>query len=275
MHPLFFGFPSHFIGWLRLALSFRVYVPVHFSSVAQSCLTLCDPMDCNMPGFPAVHHLLELAQTHVHWVVMPSNHLILSCPLLLLPWIVPSIKVFFNESTLHIRWPKYWSFSFRISLPIECSSLLYFRIDWLALLAVLGTLKSLLQHHSSKTSVFWRSAFFMVQLSHPYMITGKTISLTRRIFVGKVMSLLFNMLFRVVLAFLLRSKCLNFIAGVTTCSDLGAKENSLSLFALFPHLFAMKWTGLDAMILVFWILSFKPSFSFSSRGFLVPLHFLP
>ena len=125
---------------------------------------------------------------------MPSNHLILCCPLLLLPSIFPSIRVFSNESALHIRWPKYWSFSFSISPSNEYSGLISFSMDWMDLLAVQGTLKSLLQHHSSKASILWHSAFFIVQLSHPYMTTGKTIALTRRSFVGKVMSLLFNML---------------------------------------------------------------------------------
>ena len=126
--------------------------------------------------------------------VMPSSHLILCHPLLLLPPIPPSIRVFSNQSTLHMRWPKYWSFSFTISPSNEHPGLISFRLDWLDLLAVPGTLKSLLQHHSSKASVFRRSAFFTVQLSHPYMTTGKTIALTRRTFVGKVMSLLFTML---------------------------------------------------------------------------------
>ena len=126
--------------------------------------------------------------------VMPSNHLILCCPLLLLPSIFPSIRVFSNESALHIRWPKYWSFSFNIIPSNEHPGLISFRMDWLDLLAVQGTLKSLLQHHSLKASILWHSAFFTVQLSYPYMTTGKTIALTRRTFVGKVMSLLFNML---------------------------------------------------------------------------------
>ena len=128
--------------------------------------------------------------------VMPSNHLILCHPLLLLPSIFPSIVVFSNESVLHIRWPKYWSFSFSISPSNESSGLISFRVDWFDLLAVQGTLKSLLQHHSSKASVLWHSVFFVVQLSHPYMTTGKTIALTRWTFVGKVMSLLFNILSR-------------------------------------------------------------------------------
>ena len=137
---------------------------------------------------------------------MPSSHLILCHPLLLLPPIRPSIRVFSNESTLHMRWPKYWSFSFSISLSNEHPGLISFRMDWLDLLAVQGTLKSLLQHHSSKASIFWCSAFFTVQLSHPYTTTGKTIALTRQTFVGKVMSLLFNMLSRLVITFLPRSK---------------------------------------------------------------------
>ena len=138
--------------------------------------------------------------------VMPSNHLILCCPLLLLPPIPPSIRVFSNESALHMRWPKYWSFSFSISPSKEHPGLISFRMDWLDLLAVQGTLKSLLQHHSSKASILQLSAFFIVQLSHPYMTTGKTITLTRRTFVDKVMSLLFNMLSRLVITFLPKSK---------------------------------------------------------------------
>ena len=138
--------------------------------------------------------------------VMPSNYLILCHPLLFLPWILPSIMVFSNESTLHIRWPKYWSFSFSISPSNEYSGLISFSMDWLYLLAVQQTPKSLLQHHSSKASILRRSAFFIVQLSHPYMTTGKTIALTRQTFVGKVMSLLFKMLSRLVIAFLPRSK---------------------------------------------------------------------
>ena len=137
---------------------------------------------------------------------MPSSHLILCHPLLLLPPTTPSIRVFSNESALCIRWPKYWSFSFSIIPSKEHPGLIYFRMDWLNLLAVQGTLKSLLQHHSSKASILWHSAFFTVQLSHPYMTTGKTIAFTRRTFVGKVMSLLFNMLSRLVITFLARSK---------------------------------------------------------------------
>ena len=137
---------------------------------------------------------------------MLSSHLILCRPLLLLPPIPPSIRVLSNESTLRMRWPKFWSFSFNISLSNEHPGLISFRMDWLDLLAVQGTLNSLLQHHSSKASILWRSAFFIVHLSHPYMTTGKTIALTRRTFVGKVMSLLFNMLSRLVITFLPRNK---------------------------------------------------------------------
>ena len=139
-------------------------------------------------------------------LVMPSNHLIFYRPLLLPPSTVPSIRVFSNESALHIRWPKYWSFSFSISPSNENSGLISFRMDWLDLLAVQGTLKSLLQHHSSKASILLHSAFFIFQLSHPYMTTGKTIALTRWTFVGKVMSLLFNMQSRLVIVFLEKSK---------------------------------------------------------------------
>ena len=139
---------------------------------------------------------------------MPSSHLILYCPLLLLPPIPPSFRVFSNESTLRMRWPKYCSFSFSIIPSKEIPGLISFRTDWLDLLTVQGTLKSLLQHHSSKASILWHSAFFIVQLSHPYMTTGQTIALTRWTFVDKVMSLLFNMLSRLVISFLPRSKCL-------------------------------------------------------------------
>ena len=141
-------------------------------------------------------------------LVMPSDDLILCLPLLLPPSIFPSIRVFSSESVLRIRWPKYWSFSFNINPSSEYSGLVSFQMDWLDLLAVQGTLKGLLKHHSSKASILWPSAFFIVQLSHPYMTTGKTTALTRRTFVGKVMSLLFNMLSRLVITFLTRSKSL-------------------------------------------------------------------
>ena len=149
-------------------------------------------MDCRTPVFPFLYHLLEFAQTHVRGVsnaIQPSHHLL---SYLLLPSIFPSTRVFSNESALHIRWPKYWSFSFSISPSNEYSGLTSFRMVWFDFLAVPGTLKSLFQHHSLKVSVLQHSAFFMVQLSHPYMTIGKTVALTRWLFIGKVMSLLFN-----------------------------------------------------------------------------------
>ena len=174
-------------------------------------------------------------------LVMPSSHLILCCSLLLLPPIPPSIRLFSNESTLCMRRPKYWSFSFSIIPSKEHPGLISFRMDWLDLLAVQGTLKSLLQHHSSKASILRCSAFFTVQLSHPYMTTGKTIALTRRTFVGKVMSLLLNMLSRLVITFLPRSKLL-LISWLQSPSAviLEPKKQSLIWFPLFLHLFPMK-----------------------------------
>ena len=166
---------------------------LEFSSVAQSCPTLCDPMNCSTPGLPIKNSWSSLRLTSIK-SVMPSSHLILCCHLLLLPPVPPSITVFSNESTCRMRWPKYWSFSFNIIPSKENPGLISFRMDWLDLLAVQGTLKSLLQHHSSKASIVQRSAFFTVQLSHPSMTIGKTIALTRQTLVGKVMSLLFNML---------------------------------------------------------------------------------
>ena len=179
-----------------------------FSLVTQSCLTLCNPMDCSTPDLPIHHQLPELAQTHVHRVGDATNHLILCHPLRLLPSILPSIRVFSNESVLCIRWPKYCTFSFNTNPSNEHPGPISLRMDWLDLLAVQGTLKSLLQHQSSKVSILWHSAFFITQLSHPYITTAKTIALTRWTFVGKVMFLLFNMLSRLVIAFLSRSKCL-------------------------------------------------------------------
>ena len=161
-------------------------------------------------------------------LVMPTNHLILCHPLLLPPSIFPRIRVFSKESAFRLRWPKYWSFSFNISPSNAHSGLISFRMDWLDLLVVQGSLKSLLQHHSSKASILWDSAFFIVQLSHPYMTTGKTISLTRWTFVGKVMSLLFNTLSSLVITFLPRSKPLfNFTAALTICSDFGDPQNKV------------------------------------------------
>ena len=166
------------------------------------CPTLCNPMVCSTPGFPVLHHLEELAQTHVHWIsdaIQPSHPLSS-------PSIFPTFKVISNDLALRIRWPKHWSFSFSLSLSHEYSGLISFRIDWFDLLAVQGTLKSLLQHHSSKASILQCSAFFRAQHSHPYMTTGITITLTIWTIVGKVMSLLFNVLSRFVIVFLPRSK---------------------------------------------------------------------
>ena len=227
-------------------------------------------MDCSTPGFPVYHQLPGPTQIHVHWVSDASNHLILCHPLLLLPSIFLSIRVFSNESALRIRWPKYWSFSFNLSPSNEYPGLISFRIDWLDLLAVQGTLKSLLQHHSSKASIFLCSAFFIVQLSHPYMTTGKTIALTRWTFVGKVMSLLHNVLSRLVITFLPRSKRLLISWLQSPCSDFGVQKNKAwHCFHCFP--IYLPWSdGLDAIILVFWLLSFKPALhsllSLSSRS---------
>ena len=184
------------------------WFPLQFSSVAQSCPALLRPhawtVACQASlSFTNSRSLLKLMSIKS---VILSNHFILCCPLFLLSSIFPSIRDFSNESVLHIRWPKYWSFSLSISPSNEYSGLISFMIDWLDLLAVQGTLKSLLQYYSSKTSIFWPSAFFTVQLEHPYMTTGKTIALTSWTFVGKVMSLLFNMLSRFVITFLPRSK---------------------------------------------------------------------
>ena len=187
----------------------------------------------------------------IEWV-MPSSHLILCRPLLLLPPIPPSITVFSNESTLHVRWPKYWSFSFSISPSKEHPGLISLRMDWLNLLAVQGTHKSLLQHRSSKASILQCSAFFTVQLSHPYMTTGKTIALTRRTLVGKVMSLLFNMLSRLVITFLPRSKCLliSWLQSPSAVILEPPKVKSDTVFTVSPSI-SHEVMGPDAMILVF------------------------
>ena len=182
-------------------------VLIQFSSVLHSCPTL-RPHELQHAGLLSITNSRSPPKPMSIVSVMPSNHLILHHPLLLLPSVFPSIRVFSNESSLSIRWPKYWSFSFNISPTNEHPGLISFRMDGLDLLVVQGTLKSLLQHHSSKASILRCSAFFTVQLSHPYMTTGKTIALTRWTFVDKVMSLLLNMLSRLVITFLPRSKCL-------------------------------------------------------------------
>ena len=212
---------------------------IQFSSVAQSCPSLCDPMDCSRPGLPVHYQLSELAEMHVHQVgdAIQSSHP-LSSPSLP-PSIFPSLWLFSIESVLCIRWPKYWSFSFSISPSNEYSGLISFRIHCFDLLAVQETLKSLLQHHSSKASILRYSAFFIVQLSHPYMITGKTIALTRWTFVGKVMSLLFNMLSRFIIAFPPRSKCL-LISWLWSPSAMilePTKIKSVTVFIASPSIF--------------------------------------
>ena len=224
---------------------------LQFSSVAQSCLNLCNPMDCSTPGFPVHHQLPEPTQTHVH-CVGDAIHLMLFYPLLLLPSIFPSIRIFSKESSLCIKWPKYWSFNFSISPSNEYSGLISFRMDWLDLLAVQGTLKSLLQHHSLKASIFRCSAFFVVQLSHPYMTTGKTTALTRWTFVDKVMSLPFPMLSRLVITFHPRIKCLliSWLQSPSAAVLKPRKIKSLTISNISPSI-CHEVMGPDAMMLVF------------------------
>ena len=212
--------------------------------------------------------------------LMPSNHLILCRPLLILPLIFPSIRVFLNETVLCIKWPKYWSFSFSISLSNEHPGLISFRMDWLDLLAVQGTLKSLLQHHISKASFLQPSAFFILQFSHPYMTTRKTIALSRWTFVSKVMSLLFNLLSRWVITFLPWSKCL-LISWLQSSSSVilePTKLKSVTVSTVSPSI-CHEVMGPDARILVFWMLSLSQLFhsplSIWSRGSLVLPRFLP
>ena len=214
-----------------------ISLSVQFNSVTQSFSTLCT-MNRSTPGLPVHHQLQEFICIES---LMPSSHLILCHSLFVLPPIPPSIRVFSNDSSLRMRWPKHWSFSFSISPSNEHPGLISFRMYWLNLLAIQGTLKSLLQHHSSKASILLHSAFFTVQLSYPYMSTRKTIALTRWTFVGKVISLLFNMLSRLIIVFLPRSKCL-----LISCLQLPSavilepkKIKSLTV-PLFPYLFATK-----------------------------------
>ena len=222
-------------------------------------------MNRSMPGLLVHHQLPEFTQTPSIKSVMSSSHLILCRPLLLLPPIPPSIRVFSRESTLCMRWPKYWSFSFSISPSNEYSGLISFRIDQFDLLAVQEILKSLLQHQSSKASIFQHSAFLTVQLSHPYTTTGKTIALTRWTFVGKVMSLLFNMLSKLVITFLPRSKRL-LISWLQSPSAviLESKKIKSGTVSIVSPSISREVMGTDAMILVFFMLSFKPTFALSS-----------
>ena len=211
--------------------------PVQFSSVQSlSCIWLCaPPWTAARQASLSITNYWSLLKLMSIESVMPSNHLILCRPLLLLPSIFPSTRVFSNEPTLNMRWPKYWSFSFSIIPSNEYSGLISFRMDWLDLLAVQGTLKNPLQHHSSKASILWCSDFFIVQLSHPYMTTRQIIALTRRTFVGKVMFLLFNMLSMLVIAFLPRSKRLLISWLQSQSSDFGALRNKVfHSFHCFP-----------------------------------------
>ena len=237
------------------SISVHVGSSVQFSSVAQSCPTLCDPMNLSTPGLPVHHHLPEFTQTHVHRVrdtIQPSH-----------PWSSPSPSApnpsqhqrFSNESTLLMRWPKYWSFSYRIIPSKEIPGLISFRMDWLDLFAVQGTLKSLLQHYSSKASILRCSTLFTIQLSHPYMTTGKTIALTRPTLVGKVMSLLLNILSRLVITFLPRSKCL-LISWVQSLSTVilepqKIKSDTISMVSTVSPSISHEVMGPDAMIFIF------------------------
>ena len=241
---------------------------VQFSSVTQLCPTLCDPMNRRQASLSITNSRSSLKLMSIE-LVMPSSHFILCHPLLLLPLIPPRIRVFSNESALCMRWPKYWSFSFSISPSNKHPGLTSFRIYWLGLLAVQGILKSLHQHHSSKASILRGSAFFTVQLSHPYMTTGKTIALIRWTFVGKVMSLLLNMLSRLVLTFLPRSKHLlnAWLQSPSAVILEPRKIKSDNISTVSPSI-SHEVMGPDAMILVFWMLSFKPTFSLSSFTFI-------
>ena len=238
------------------------------SSVTQPCLTVTTWTTAHQTSLPITNSQSLLKRMFIE-SVMPSNHLILCRPLLLLPSIFPSIRVFSNESVLHIRWPQYWSYSFSISPSSEYLGPISFRMVWLDLLAIQGTLKSLLQHHSSKASVLRCSAFFIIQLSHPHMTIGKTIALTRQTFIGKTVSLLFNMLSRLVIAFLPRSKSL-LISGLQSPSAviLKHKNKVCHCFHYFPYT-CHEVMGPDAMIFVFLKLSFKPTFFFSFLFFFI------
>ena len=246
-----------------------------FSSVIQSCPTLCDPMDSSMPGFPVRHQLPESSPTpgvysntcSLSWwchSIISSSVISSSCL-----QSFPASRSFPMSQFFLIRWPKYWSFSFSISPSNEYSELISFRMDWLDLLAVQETLKSLLQHHSSKASVLQCSAFFMVQLSHPYMTTGKTIALNRWTVVDKLMSLLFNMMSRLVIAFLPRSKSL-LNSSLKPSSVVNFEPLKIKSLTVSPVSLSIchEVMGPDAMILVCWMLSFNSTFSLSSYTFI-------
>uniref|UniRef100_A0AC11DX56 Uncharacterized protein n=3 Tax=Ovis aries TaxID=9940 RepID=A0AC11DX56_SHEEP len=241
---------SEYISSFNNTASFKIFS--HLSSVAKLCPTVCDPMNRSMPHLPVHHQLPEFTQTHIHRVsdaIQPSHPLSSPSPPAPIP---PSIRVFSNESALLMRWPKYWSFTFSIIPSKEIPGLISFRIDWLDLLAVQGMLKSLLQHHSSKASILQRSAFFTVQLSHPHVTTGKTIALTRWTLVGKVMSLLLNMLSRLVITFLPRSKRLliSWLQSPSAVILEPPKIKSDTVSTISPSI-SHEVMGPDAMIFVF------------------------
>ena len=255
------------VSWVRLLVCGLVFI--QFSSAAQSCLTLCGLMDCRTPDFPVLHQLLELAETPIHWVddaIQPSHPLLSPSPPAfnlsqhqgLFQWVSSSHQVAIV-----------WDFSFSIRPSSEYSGLISFRIDWLDLLAVQGTFKGLLQHHSSKASILWHSAFFMVQLSHPYITTGKTIVLMIQTFVGKVMSLLFNMLSRLVITFLPKSKHLliSWLQSPFAVILEPKKIKSVTVSIVSPSI-CHEMMSLDAIIPVFWMLNFKPTFSLSYCTFI-------
>ena len=267
--------------WEPQGFTFRVMnysVKRWFSSIQS--FSLCDPTDWSTPGLPVHHQLPELTQTHVHWVgdtIQPSHPLSSPSPS---AFNLSQHQGFSKESVLCTRWPRYWSFSFSISHSNEYSGMISFRKDWFEFLAVQGTLKSLIQHHSSKGSIVRYSAFLIAQFSHPYMTTGKTIALTRWTFVGKAMSLLFNMLFRLFITFLPRSKHLliSCLQSPSTVILEPLKIKFTTVSTVSPSI-CHEVMGPDAMILIFWELSLKPTSSLSSftfiKGLLVLLHFVP
>ena len=243
--------------------------------ISQLCPTLWSH-ELQYARLPVHHQLFVLSQTHVHWVGEAIQQSQLCHHFFLLPTLFASIKVFSSESVLRIRWPNDWSFSFSISPSNEYSVLISFRIDWFDLLAFQGTLKSLFQHHSSKASILWCSAFFVVQVSHPYMTIGKTIALSIQMVIRKVIFLLFNMLSRFVIAFLPWSKhfFIPWLQSPSTVILEPPKIKSVTVSIVFPSI-CLEVMGLDAMIFLFWTLSFKPAFSFSSFTVIVLLHVLP
>ena len=240
-----------------------------YCSVAQSCPTLCDPMNCSMPGLPVHHQLLEFTQTHIHWVgdtIQPSHPVI---PFSSCPQSFPTSGSFQMTQLFASGGQSIWVSASNISPSNEYPGLISFRMDWLDLLAVQGTLKNLLQYHSSKASILLHSVFFIVQISHPYIITGKTIALTRQTFVDKVMSLFFSMLSRLVITFLPRSKHLliSWLQSPSAVILEPRKIKSATVSTVSPSI-CHEVMGPDAMIFIFWMLSFKPTFSLSSFTFI-------